>query len=87
MRLLCINNKPIPELWNNPEALALIKEGKEYEGELTTGFNKGVEMDGYFIPAFNKKYVVSRFIQLSNLDETELVTEDFEEKYCIPVKL
>lgn len=31
--------------------------------------------------AFDKR----NFAPLSNLDETELVTEEFNEKYCVPV--
>lgn len=30
-------------------------------------------------------YGVERFIPLSDLDEIELVTEEFKEKYCVPV--
>ena len=33
------------------------------------------------IRCFSQKY----FTHLSGLDETELVTEEFEEKYCVPV--
>lgn len=30
-------------------------------------------------------YKAEHFAPLSGLDETELVTEEFEEKYCVPV--
>jgi hypothetical protein len=30
-------------------------------------------------------YNSKNYVQVSDLDETELVTEEFEEKYCVPV--
>ena len=36
---------------------------------------------GYHCSAYNQK----NFAEITDLDETELVTEEFEEKYCIPV--
>lgn len=85
MRLLCVNDKPIPGKPFDPRTLSLIKEGQDYDGEVTKGFCKGEEIDCYYLPVFNKKYHIERFTPLSDLDETELVTEEFEEKYCVPV--
>lgn len=85
MRLLCINNKPIPQTKSTPEKLALLKEGECYDGVLMRGLAKGLEVDCYYIPELKWKYHTSRFVKLSDLDETELVAEEFNEKYCEPV--
>lgn len=41
----------------------------------------------YQLAEFPQKnwYAAWRFAPLSDLDETELVTEEFNEKYCVPV--
>jgi hypothetical protein len=50
--------------------------------------NSGARIPCYKLVAFINTSLVHdqrNFARLSDLDETELVTEEFEEKYCVPV--
>lgn len=81
----CINNKPIEGSFNTD--LHLLKEGDTYEGyfDETVGVN-GEAKIGFMIPSIDDGgWSTKRFLFLSDLDETTLVTESFEEKYCVPV--
>lgn len=58
-------------------------------GEIVTVSNTSNQRNG---PAFEFKeygighwYTQKYFAPISDLDETELVTEEFNEKYCVPV--
>lgn len=89
MRILCINNKPLPDTWNEPDMLAAINEGKIYEGRPAVTYGPDdIDSPGWVIPSISvtRGYANERFIPAdNNLDETELVTEEFKEKYCVPV--
>lgn len=81
MKAVCVNNKPIEGLKNTD--LHLIEEGKNYEvvGERPT-FQGGIN---YVLKWINNTgYSSRRFVPLSDLDETELVTEEFKEKHYVP---
>lgn len=63
-------------------------------GEVVTVINERnvLGVDCYELAEYQSKdwivkwfYDKRNFAPLSDLDETELVTEEFEEKYCIPV--
>lgn len=89
-RILCINDKPIPGTFNIPEALSLIKEGQEYEGIIVdTRTPSGQIKKGWRIPSIyngRDSYNINRFVPVgSDLDETTLVNEEWEEKVCEPV--
>lgn len=59
------------------------------EGDILTVSREGMFLDVYsyqFIECGpDYAYSAWRFAPLDGLDETELVTEAFEEKYCVPV--
>lgn len=44
--------------------------------------NLAYELEGYDPYVYDQR----NFAIVSDLDETELVTEEFNEKYCVPVK-
>lgn len=85
MRVLCIDAKIRPNTCN-PEILALLKEGEEYE-VYDTRLGKGT--DGsisvvYYLVGINERpkgINSDRFIPLSNIDELELVNNK-EESYA-----
>lgn len=88
MKLLCVNNKPLPGTYNIPHVLAAIKEGETYEGyQVCTVLPGGKGSTGWRIPSIsmNLCYNLIRFIPCSDLDETTLVNEEWEEKVCVPV--
>lgn len=80
MKVICIDATQL--------AKPVIKEGETYTvcNENDYLFNKPVyflsevDTDGDLHP-FDKE----RFVPCSGINETELVTEEFEEKYCVPV--
>jgi hypothetical protein len=57
-------------------------------GEVVTVSGESVQINGpaYEFAEYGKRNWYSKryFAPLSGLDETELVTEEFEEKYCVP---
>lgn len=80
-KVVCINgrNKGNP-LFSGPE---------HNEGDILT-----VSWEGMYDDVYSYKFVESgnyymysawRYAPLTDLDETTLVTEEFEEKYCVPV--
>lgn len=81
MKVICIDASQL--------AKPVLKEGNTYTvyNENNYLFNKPVyfleevDADGDLHP-FDK----DRFVPTGDLDETKLVTEEFEEKYCVPVK-
>lgn len=80
MRLLCVNNKPVSNSFNLPDALAAIKEGEVYEGYQV----QGETPDGTYeyvwkIPSlFEKKgYAIERFIPLPDTTADEVEEEQF----------
>lgn len=90
MKVMCIDNK-CAFYGVHP----YLKYGQTYEatGECLNADNQ----ECYVIPElpisetdlgvenYGPVYRKSRFIPLSDLDETELVSEEFNEKYCVPV--
>lgn len=89
MRVICIDNKPRPYS-KNIEILNLIKEGEEYEVYLES-LGRGTDgtiLPVYYLKGINERpkgFASDRFIPISDKDETTLVNEEFEEKYCVPV--
>lgn len=85
-KVMCINDKH----WKNDmscpifgEVVTISNERKSpVSGEPCFEFEEYPCPPGHAFRIFSKKY----FAPLSDLDETELVTEEFEEKYCVPVK-
>ena len=48
--------------------------------------NKLIRCECYELEGYNDWFYDQRnFAEISDLDETTLVTEEFEEKYCVPV--
>jgi hypothetical protein len=81
MRLLCINNKPIPGADNSPEFLNAIKEGRDYDGYKAKGRSKDGEIcDVWCIPSISDKegYALQRFIQLPDTTADEMDEETRE---------
>lgn len=86
MRVICIHvdnsnnhgieNLPHPELG---ETVTVIDERKR-NGKLFYQLQEYAQYDGKDV-LYNSK----NFMRIFDLDETTLVTEEFEEKYCIPV--
>lgn len=86
MKVQCIqvdrtNNHSIPNL-PHPELgeTATVVDERIRNGKLF------YQLDGY--EQYNGKDVLydsKKFIPLSDLDETTLVNEEFNEKYCVPV--
>jgi len=87
MKVICIHvntsndhdipNIPHPELG---ETVTVIDEDAAYD-------EKFYQFQEY--ATFQKKkvwYNQKNFIPVSDIDETERVSEEFEEKYCVPVK-
>lgn len=89
MRVVCIDNKPRPYS-AHPELLQLIQEGEVYE---VSGQSMGQRADGvvgpiYYLVGINERprgLAADRFAPLSDLDETTLVNEEWEQKVCVPV--
>lgn len=89
MPYICINANPIPgnyDLW-----LSELEEGKEYNGYIN---EYGADKNGNISPCLvipmiteDHGFDIQRFIEISDLDETTLVTEEFEEKYSVTVTL
>lgn len=82
-KVICINMKG---LGNRHFAGPIPKEG-----DILTVSWEGYSDDiySYCFAEYEQRFEYSawRFAPLdSDLDETELVTEEFEEKYCVPVK-
>jgi hypothetical protein len=81
-KVVCINSKN----YRNP----LFDGPVPQEGDILTVSWEGIEFgEAYYqFAEYSQEYMYTawRFAPLSDLDETELVTEEFEEKYCIPVK-
>lgn len=87
MKVICIHvdrsndhdipNMPHPALG---ETVTVIDESK-YRGEKFFQFQEYSDYHG-------KKvwYPTKNFIEVSDIDETELVSEEYEEKHCVPVK-
>lgn len=82
-KVICINSKN----FGNPD----FKGPAPKEGDTLTvsweGHCKIHNIYSYEFAEYDSRYRYSawRFAPLSDLDETELVTEEFEEKYCVPV--
>ena len=87
MRVLCVNHEDFegdcfPWSESDPQI------GSEYEVvRATLGYDKkGKPFHSYKIKGFDEwLYDQRNFARIAHLDETELVTEEFEEKYCVPV--
>jgi hypothetical protein len=86
MLVICID-----ESKNRNPAVHPVVFGKEYN---ITGVVPGFEethvtiaehplSKNGFLAAYNR----DSFAEVSDLDETTLVTEEFEEKYCVPVNI
>ncbi|HEX6427967.1 MAG TPA: hypothetical protein VF008_09790 [Niastella sp.] len=73
-KVMCINDRH----WKNDVPCPKF-------GEITTVSN--VEDDLYEFMEYGEAnwYSQKYFAPLSDIDETELVTEEFNEKYCVPV--
>jgi hypothetical protein len=85
MKVICIDDThwridtPCPKFG---ETVTVSNELKSpVSGEPCFEFVEYPRLPGHAFRIFSKKY----FAPLSGLDETELVTEEFEEKYCVPV--
>lgn len=79
MKVMCIDESE----WGNAhkcpsvgEIVTVAKDYIDYEGDPVYEF---VEYGEY--ACWEQRF----FAPLSDLDETELVTEEFNEKYCVPV--
>lgn len=59
------------------------------EGDIVTVSWEGFEYGIYYYQLVEYpqeyKYAAWRFAPISDIDESELVTEEFNEKYCVPV--
>lgn len=67
-------------------------DAEQTKGTLTEGAIYEVTEEGYFfidlvyyLSGLESPYLQERFVPVSDIDETELVTEEFNEKYCVPV--
>jgi hypothetical protein len=82
MKVICIRkgvkNLPVwPEVGNEYSVKRIVPQSQlkwKSEGE----FYELTEITGY-------AYRSTLFAPLSGIDETELVSEEFEEKYCVPI--
>lgn len=89
MKVICIDNKPRPYS-KNIEILNRINEGDAYEvylESLGTGTD-GTVLPVYYLVGINEKpkgLASDRFVEVSDLDETTLVNDEWEEKYFVPV--
>jgi hypothetical protein len=86
MKVQCIhvdntNDRGVPNLPHPAlgETVTVIDERVRY-GKLFYQFQEYAEYNSCDVLYNSKNY-----IEISDLDETELVTEEFEEKYCVPV--
>lgn len=87
MRVICIkvdkaNDRgladiPHPELW---ETVTVIDNDTKY-GDTFYQLNEYSHYQGCAV-----WYLTENFIPVSDIDETELVSEEFKEKYLVPVK-
>lgn len=77
-RLYCINNKPIPDAANSPEALGKLKEGEIYVGEQRKV--KGSLVIAWCIPSISTTdgYHIDRFIPLPDNTADEMAEESHE---------
>lgn len=87
MRVICINvdkrnnlnvdDIPHPELG---ETVTVIDERGPVD-------DKHYQLQEYaYVKGYKAFYAASNFIPVSDIDETELVTEEFNEKYLVPAK-
>jgi hypothetical protein len=87
MKVRCINHNvfdegDIPYGPNDPQ----VGESCEVVSECVGTNDIGIETPCFELVGYPEwVYDQRNFAQVSNLDETELVTEEFEEKYCVPV--
>jgi hypothetical protein len=79
MKVICINDSEWGQAHKSPavgEELTVSEDYIDFEGDPVYEFVEYGDM-----ATFEQKY----FAPLSDLDETELVTEEFEEKYYVPI--
>jgi hypothetical protein len=87
MKVVCVNHDlfdvyDIPYGPNDPQIGDICTVVNECFGENDGGVvTPCYELAGYDGWVYDQR----DFAPLSDLDETELVTEEFEEKYCVPV--
>ena len=76
LKLLCTNNKVVV----HPNGIRSygegLREGEIYTAAEATQRHPNNKMDCYFIEELQDLKLVSRFIPLSDIDETELVNEE-----------
>lgn len=88
MKVVCIDNKM--RKYSYADTSKYLIEGAVYsvvkEDTAICKVTGGIVL-GYVLTGFPSDYVFAqdRFAPLSDLDETTLVNEEFEEKYCQPV--
>lgn len=85
MRVICIDDKHWHSDSKCPAFGEIVTVEKSFtcpQGEPVYSFVEYPNIRPHAFRCFSQKY----FAPFSNLDETELVTEEFEEKYCVPVK-
>lgn len=85
MKVICIDDKHWHSDTKCPEFGEIVTVEKAFAspdtGNPVYTFFEYPPANTSLFRCFSQKY----FAPLSNLDETELVTEEFEEKYCVPV--
>lgn len=79
-KVVCIDTRDYGnDQWDGPEPK---------EGDILTVFWEGMlyGIYSYQFVECGKEYAYSawRFAPITDIDEAELVTEEFEEKYCVP---
>lgn len=86
MKVICTNHKNFSHLPCNPSILrpAIGEEVTVVKEMCYYGIDCYI-FEEYKAPVGNYVYDKRNFSPLSDLDETELVTEEFNEKYCVPV--
>ena len=86
MQVICVNHQLFdpeerPFGPNDPRIGDTCEVVNSFIAYTYTGSVPCYDLAGYDRAVYNQK----NFAEVSDLDETDLVTEEFEEKYCVPV--